>query len=192
MPLVFVTRADAEIWLNMSNWKSFVVILAIAVAASMSPANAQEKVRSVAVEKDWSVFENDEQCWVFSAPTSSENTRGGRPADVRRGEIGLFVGVQKGASQNATVSFSGGYPFRKDSVRVSLGSSSFTFLTGEKGLAVEWAWPLPIDEEKVIDGLKRGNRAIVTGVSQRGTNTKDTFSLLGFTAALEQAVSRCK
>jgi hypothetical protein len=32
---------------------------------------------------------------------------------------------------------------------------------------------------------------VVTGVSSRGTTTKDTFSLLGFTAALDEAERRC-
>ena len=175
----------------MFSWKPIVACLAI-VAAFASPASAQETVRSIAIEKDWSVHENDEQCWVFSKPTSSENTRGGKPADVRRGVIGLYVGIRKGAPKDVTVSFTGGYPFRKDSVKVSLGSSKFSFLTGEQGIQAEWAWPLPIDEVTVIAGMKKGNRAIVTAVSKRGTNTKDTFSLLGFTAALEQAVSRCE
>jgi len=40
--------------------------------------------------------------------------------------------------------------------------------------------------------MKAGSSAIVTGRSARGTVTKDTFSLLGFTAALEEAATRCK
>jgi hypothetical protein len=39
--------------------------------------------------------------------------------------------------------------------------------------------------------MKRGSNAIVTAVSSRGTTTKDTFSLLGFTAAVEDAEARC-
>ena len=39
--------------------------------------------------------------------------------------------------------------------------------------------------------MKRGSTAILTGVSGRGTQTRDTFSLLGFTAAVEEAARRC-
>jgi len=39
--------------------------------------------------------------------------------------------------------------------------------------------------------MKRGATAVVTGISKRGTITKDTFSLLGFTAALEDVEKRC-
>ena len=177
----------------MRNWILIATFLAIAATASVFPAYAQQKLRSFAVEKDWAVFENEEQCWVFSSPASVVNTRNGKVAkDVRRGEIGLYVGVRKGAPKDITVSFTGGYPFRKDSPRVSLGSRNYTFLTGEQGIEAEWAWPMPIDEDKVIEGMKKGNKAIVNAVSKRGTNTKDTFSLLGFTAALDKAINRCR
>jgi hypothetical protein len=39
--------------------------------------------------------------------------------------------------------------------------------------------------------MKRGENAIVTGISSRGTTTEDKFSLLGFTAAVEDAEKRC-
>ena len=39
--------------------------------------------------------------------------------------------------------------------------------------------------------MKRGAEATLSARSERGTNTKDSFSLLGFTAALEEAESRC-
>ena len=47
------------------------------------------------------------------------------------------------------------------------------------------------DDSKIVTAMKRGADAIVTGVSSRGTQTKDTFSLLGFTAAVEDAEGRC-
>ena len=40
---------------------------------------------------------------------------------------------------------------------------------------------------KIITAMKRGAQATVTARSARGTQTKDTFSLLGFTAAVEDA-----
>ena len=39
--------------------------------------------------------------------------------------------------------------------------------------------------------MKRGTEAVLTARSERGTQTKDTFSLLGFTAAIEDAEKRC-
>jgi len=39
--------------------------------------------------------------------------------------------------------------------------------------------------------LRRGVKALVSGVSSKGTRTKDTFSLLGFSAAFAEAQKRC-
>ena len=39
--------------------------------------------------------------------------------------------------------------------------------------------------------MKRGAEAVLTARSSRGTQTVDTFSLLGFTAAVEDAEERC-
>ena len=56
----------------------------------------------------------------------------------------------------------------------------------------EWAWPAtPAEDAKLITAMKRGADAVVTARSSRGTTTKDTFSLLGFTAAVEDAEKRC-
>ena len=72
-------------------------------------------------------------------------------------------------------------------MNMTIGSASFElFVDGE------WAWPASADEDsKIITSLKRGAAATLTGVSSRGTKTDDTFSLLGFTAALEEAQKRC-
>ena len=40
--------------------------------------------------------------------------------------------------------------------------------------------------------MKAGSQAVLTAHSSRGTQTVDTFSLLGFTAAMDDAQSRCK
>ena len=40
--------------------------------------------------------------------------------------------------------------------------------------------------------MKKANRAIVTGTSARGNKTKDTYSLMGFTAAYNAAKKNCR
>ena len=44
----------------------------------------------------------------------------------------------------------------------------------------------------MVASMRRGSTAVVTGVSSRGTTTVDNFSLSGFTAAVNEAESRCK
>jgi hypothetical protein len=57
----------------------------------------------------------------------------------------------------------------------------------------EWAWPgSPEDDAKLLAALKAGTAATLTARSGKGTQTVDTFSLRGFTAAMEDAEKRCK
>lgn len=143
----------------------------------------------VAAKTDWSVFveDNPKQCWSVSAPNNTVNTRDGRVVAVNRGNIQLSVsfGPQAASGQ---VAFTGGYPFAENS-QVTVSISGQEFLLDTSG---DWAWPESAElDAEVVAAMKRGSEAVVTGVSSRGTTTKDTFSLLGFTAATEDAEKRC-
>lgn len=39
--------------------------------------------------------------------------------------------------------------------------------------------------------MKRGERMIVTGTSAKGTDTKDTYSLAGFSSAYKAISAKC-
>ena len=132
------------------------------------------------------------ECYIVSPPTSSAATRDGQPTEVQRGDIRLFVAFRPGENVSNEVSFTGGYPFREGStVTLAVGGDSFT-LTPGAGDAGEWAWTDPSDDSRVVAALRRGASAKVSGTSQRGTTTEDTFSLSGFTAAVEDAAARCQ
>ncbi|WP_175483126.1 invasion associated locus B family protein [Salinihabitans flavidus] len=145
----------------------------------------------VAAETDWSVFEDTDphECWAVTTYKESVNTRDGRVVAVRRGEILLMVFFRPEAEVMGQVGFTGGYPFADGStVNVDVDGTEFELFT--EG---EWAWPASAAEDaKIITAMKRGTQAVLTARSSRGTKTEDTFSLLGFTAAVEEAESRCK
>ena len=156
-----------------------------------TPASAQEESDNrVSANTDWSVFvESDPtECWAVSAPKETLNTRDGNTVDVRRGDIRLIVFYRPSENVNGQVMFTGGYPFANEStVSVQVGDTTFQMFT--QG---ETAWPAtPEDDAKFVAAMKRGANAILTGRSGRGTQTQDTFSLLGFTAAVEEAANRC-
>ena len=160
------------------------------VAMLVTGATAQQSTNRVAAKTDWSVFveDNPTECWAVSSPKETVNTREGRVVAVRRSEILLFVSYRPGSGVKGEVSFTGGYPFAKGStVSVKVGDNTFELFTSGEN-----AWPAtPADDAKLITAMKRGAKAVVTGRSGRGTLTKDTFSLLGFTAAVEEAAKRC-
>lgn len=163
--------------------------LCLAGLATTASAQSQSTNR-VAAKTDWSVFvENDpKECWSVSAPKETVNTRDGRVVAVRRSDILLFVFYRPGADVKGQVTFTGGYPFAPGST-VNMNISGNEFELFSEG---EWAWPATAaDDAKIITAMKRGAEATITARSARGTQTKDTFSLLGFTAALEDAEKRC-
>ncbi len=151
---------------------------------------AQEETNRVAAETDWAVFEGDDpkECWAVTAPKETVNTRDGRVVSVRRGDILLFVTYRPAQSVSGEVSFTGGYPFASGStVTLDIGGTTFELFT--EG---EYAWPAtPAEDQKIVTAIKRGADATITARSARGTQTKDTFSLLGATAMIEEAENRC-
>jgi hypothetical protein len=175
------------------NSRFFRAVSAVALTMLMGVAQsvvAQETNNRVAANTDWSVFveDNPTECWAVSAPKESVNTRDGRVVAVRRGDVLLFVFNRPGANVQGQVTFTGGYPFAGGStVNLDIGGTTFELFT--EG---EWAWPAtPQDDSTIIAAMKRGASAVLTARSGRGTVTKDTFSLLGFTAATDDAAKRC-
>ncbi|MBJ3763285.1 hypothetical protein ILP92_11055 [Maribius pontilimi] len=171
--------------------KAIVTGLIAGAAFAFGAAAQDESTNRVAVETAWSVFveEDPKECWSVSSPTQTVNTRGGQVVSVRRGDILLFVTFRPGSGSNGEVSFTGGYPFADGStVDLDIGGTVFNlFVDGE------WAWPASAaDDARIVAAMKRGADASLTARSARGTQTKDTFSLFGFTAALDEAASRCE
>ncbi|MFT4716758.1 MAG: hypothetical protein ACI861_002241 [Paracoccaceae bacterium] len=153
-------------------------------------ASAQESTNRVDAKTDWSIFveDNPTECWVVSAPKGTVNTKDGKIVAVNRGDILFFVAYRPGTNVSGEISFTGGYTFREGTtVNMRVGSASYElFVDGE------WAWPASdVEDTKIATSMKRGASAVLTATSSRGTTTEDTFSLLGFTAALEEAERRC-
>lgn len=164
--------------------------LAAALSLGATAAVAQDSTNRVAAMTDWSVFveNNPAECWVVSQPKETRNTRDGRNVSVRRGNILWYVSFRPGANVANEVAITGGYPYRGGStVTVTVGDTSFELFTDG-----DWAWPASAaDDARLITAMKRGAEASVVGFSARGTRTEDTFSLFGFTAAVEEAERRC-
>lgn len=160
------------------------------LAATCGAAYAQDSTNRVGASTDWSIFvENDpKQCWVVSAPKKTVNSRDGRVVAVERGDIYMFVSFWPGGESGGQVSFMGGYPFADGSkVDLTIGERKFQLFTDG-----ETAWAAsPSDDAQISAALKGGAEATLVGRSSRGTQTSDTFSLMGFTAAFDDASKRC-
>ncbi len=164
----------------------------VAGVLSLGGAAAQTQTR-VDAKQDWSIFQAGDQaskvCWIVSQPTRTGAFRNGKSVQVRRGEIFLMISIRPADGVENEVSYLGGYPFKPGSkVEAKVGSDKFSLFTeGENA----WA-PSAKDDAALVDAFRRGSSATVEGVSARGTSTVDTFSLSGFSAALDSAAALCK
>ena len=171
----------------MASWMTRTLLVA-GLALGAPALQAQESQNRVATMTDWSVFaeESPKECWGVSSPKETVNTKDGKPVQVRRGDILLFVTFRPGVA--GEISFSGGYPFAGGStVKMDVDGTTYELITDG-----EWAWPgTKEDDAAILAALKKGTTAVLTARSGKGTQTKDSFSLRGFTAAMEEAAKRC-
>jgi hypothetical protein len=121
-------------------------------------------------------------CSMWSQPTKGEGKY------KQRGAVYAYVTHRPWDKRLNEVSFATGYTFKKDStVQVRIGSEKFTLFTDG-----ETAWSRsPKDDKKLVDAMRRGNAMIVVGVSSKGTQTTDTYSLAGFSKAYEAIGKAC-
>jgi hypothetical protein len=120
---------------------------------------------------------------MASSPTRDEGRY------TRRGDI--FVSVTHRPKERSfdVVSFVAGYTFQSGSqVEVRIGNRTFTNLFTDRDKA--WALNDAADRE-LVAAMRAGERMIVRGTSSRGTATKDTYSLRGFTAAHRAINAKC-
>ena len=164
------------------------------VALSATGVLAQETTNQVAVMTDWSVFTDPatgkpKECWGVTTPKTSEASRDGKPVQVTRSDVQLWITFRAGEGGKGEVSYTGGYPFAPGStVDVTVDGNTFKLFTDG-----EWAWPgSASDDAALLKAMKAGASAVVSARSGKGTQTKDTFSLRGFTAAMDDAGKRCK
>ncbi len=171
------------------------ILATVALGLALAVPLAAQENTSVAAFRDWSVFtpSDPRECYIVTPPVKTEARRNGSVVtNVKRGDILLFVTIRPEQGVDKEVSFTGGYPFAAgDTIDVEIGGTKFALSPGADE-SREWAWPpSPERDKELVDAMRAGVQAVITGVSTRGTTTIDTFSLLGFTAALEKAEELC-
>jgi len=163
------------------------IILFLAIILSF-PAYANSIPEEIGQFKDWTAYSYKEGknivCYMASTPKKDEGNY------KVRGDIYAIVTHRPADKSYNVVSFIAGYPYKKGaSVVVKIGTTAFNnlFPNGETA----WA-PDSVTDKKLVEEMKRGEKMIVEGISARGTKTKDTYSLAGFTGAYNAISSKCK
>ena len=167
----------------MSIIKDFIIL--ILVSLFTVNANSQE-VKKVGKFKDWEAMIIVEQagkvCFAQSVPVLQA------PKSNKR-DARMFVSFRPGEKINNEISITGGYEFNnKNSITDTSGKSKYKFDIAQEGFA--WIADSKI-EKKMIKTMKRGSRIMITGYNQKGSQTIDHYSLLGFTKAYNAAKTSC-
>jgi hypothetical protein len=151
----------------------------------ISQANAQE-VKKMGTHKDWETYvvnkDQGKVCFTQSLPVLQAPKS--NPRDAR-----LFITFRPGEKIINEISITAGYEFNsKNSITATSGKNKYKFDIAQEGFA--WITDNKI-EKKMIKTMKRGSRIMITGYNQKGSQTIDHYSLLGFTKAYNAAKANC-
>jgi len=135
---------------------------------------------------DWSSFQFTENgskaCYMASQPKKAEGDY------KKRGDIYAIVTHRPGEKLRDEVSILAGYAYKEGSaVQVAIGAQTFDLFTQGDGA---WAKSKE-DDAALVKAMIKGSTMVVQGTSARGTNTKDTYSLSGFTRAYQTISQAC-
>ena len=148
--------------------------------------NAEENLKSVGKFKDWESFilsrEENKTCFAQSIPVVRA------PKKLKRDPSRLFVSFRPNENINNEVSVTNGYEFKlKAPVTAKSGKKSYDLFS--KG---RFAWVVDNkDEKKLIVTMKKASRLMIIGNTNKGNQTTDHYSMMGFTKAYTIAKKSC-
>lgn len=160
-------------------------LFALATLAAMGSASAQD-AKQLGTFSDWTAWQgadaNGMICYISSQPTDSQ------PKNVNRDPVHFLVIHRKGLGTRNEVQTLIGYPFNTTaSTTATVDGKTYPMVA--EGAA---AWLASAgDESGFVAALKAGTKLVVKGRSQRGTDTTDTYSLRGVTAAMGAIDTAC-
>ena len=169
----------------MSIIKKIIIILPIFFISLLVQSSADE-IKKIGKFKDWEAMVVAEAtgkvCFAQSSPILQAPKSNKRDAK-------LFIAFRPAEKIINEVSVTAGYEFNKNnSITAASGKNKFKFDIKEQGFA--WIADTKI-EYKMIKRMKKGSRIMITGYNQKGSQTIDHYSLLGFTKAYNATKKAC-
>ena len=145
-----------------------------------------EELNKIGTFKDWDaivVTSGDSKvCFAQSKPVLQSPKKNDR--DAR-----LFVTFRPSEKISNEISTTAGYEFNKNnSVLATSGNNKFKFDIKQQG----FAWMTSGKKENImVKVMKKGSRIMIAGYNEKGSQTIDHYSLLGFTKAYNTAKKAC-
>jgi len=124
-------------------------------------------------------------CFALAKPSSSKTNPPNRPRDPAY----AFVSTRPAEKVTNEVSIMIGYALKPGSESsLEVGGASYAMYTQGDGLWIKNA----AEEERMVDAMRKAADVTVKGVSAKGTETTDTFSLKGLSQALDKLAQDCR
>jgi len=139
--------------------------------------------QSFSLEKGkWKFVKENDWCYIASLPIKTD-----LPKSKKRGDNYILVYKILGSDENI-VQVEAGYKYNLDkNINVKIDKTIFKFYSTKDSSETAWT----DDDKKVIYAMKKGLDLILSGESTRGTITNDTYTLKGFTAAINELNKNC-
>ena len=168
----------------MSNFNK--IIFPIIITIFLTNFASAEEVKSIGKFKDWESFvltqDGSKVCYAQSIPVVRA------PKKLKREPSRLFVSFRPAENIKNEVSVTNGYEFKiKSPVTAKSGKKSYDLFSKGK-----FAWVVDEkDEVKLIMTMKKASRLMIIGNTDKGNQTTDHYSMMGFTKAYNSAKKSC-
>jgi hypothetical protein len=124
-------------------------------------------------------------CFALAKPASSKTNPPNRPRDPAY----AFVSTRPAEKVVNEVSVMIGYQLKPGSEStIEVGGASYAMYTQGDGLWIKNA----AEEDAMVQAMRRSADITVKGVSAKGTETTDTFSMKGLSQALDKIAQDCR
>jgi invasion protein IalB len=124
-------------------------------------------------------------CFALAKPSSSKTNPPNRPRDPAY----AFISTRPAEKVVNEVSIMIGYVLKPGSEStVEVGGAAYAMYTQGDGLWIKNA----AEEERMVDAMRKAADVTVKGVSAKGTETIDVFSLKGLSQALDRVAQDCR
>ena len=161
------------------------LFFSILIAIFVSNFVSAEELKSIGKFKDWESFvltqDGNKICFAQSKPVLRA------PKNLKRDPSRLFVTFRKAEKIKNELSVTSGHMYKKSSVIAKSGKNEFLFFSQGN-----FAWLIDGEEEfNLIKTMKKASKLSVTARTSTGTETKDMYSMMGFTKAYNTARKSC-
>ena len=130
----------------------------------------------------WSFVKDEDWCYIGAYPYKSD-----LPKEKKRGDNYILVYKIIGNDENI-IQIEAGYNYNLNKrINVKIDNANYDFYSTEDSSETAWT----NDDSKVIYAMKKGLELVTSGVSSKGTKVIDTYTLKGFTSAVNKLSNDC-